>query len=445
LLTAGAGLLKLLDLALAAALLAVPAAWLLDPLRITPGPLNLSMHWGIKPVLLPVILFAARTLAARGLARLAARCGRAAPRGFWESALFKKISASVISASVFFILLEAALVQAGFEAALPPVIIQGEDGQGGVRIARTVPDPHLLYRFEPGSTFAGRRINSLGFRDREVSAEKPAGVRRVICMGDSVTAQGLPGYSQYLHDRLTNDPPTPETWEAFNLGVHGYTALQGLRLFQRTGRSLQADIVTVFYGWNDHWLTETPDRQLMGLEMRPLAGRIMGVLQRKRSFGLVVWAMAPIHQVATRPAAGRVPRVAPDEYYATLKAFVREIRAAGAVPLLITAPRRALSAEIVAKEYAPSVDAGQRIHDAYADLTRRAARDSGADLLDLAKIFGASDCDSLFAADGVHFDHYALEGRHPNPPAEQPGLSRIGEELDRAIRAQVSSPDWPSR
>ena len=58
-------------------------------------------------------------------------------------------------------------------------------------------DPDLVWRFEPGSTVYGGKINSLGFRDREVNPKKAEGVRRVICLGDSMTAQGQPGYARY--------------------------------------------------------------------------------------------------------------------------------------------------------------------------------------------------------------------------------------------------------
>jgi len=39
-------LLVLLDLLFLAALLAIPAAWLLDPLVIRLGPLHQTIHWG---------------------------------------------------------------------------------------------------------------------------------------------------------------------------------------------------------------------------------------------------------------------------------------------------------------------------------------------------------------------------------------------------------------
>lgn len=427
-------LLGLLDLLFMAALFALPAAWLLDPLVIAAGPLRQTIHWGWKPVLAPIIIILARALLKGWGGKFLGPV-----RGLWESAGFKKLVLTLASTYALVAAVEVALTLANFNASLPPVVFQGKDNAGGVTVEDTAPDPDLLYRLIPGTVFQGGLVNSLGFREREVHPEKQPGTVRVICMGDSITAQGLPGYARYLHDRLTNCPPTPQPWEAFNIGVHGYTALQGLRLFQKTGRALAPDFVTLYFGWNDHWLSAATDRQQMGLEMRPLAGRIFNVLRKKRFFGFFVWAMSPVQNLARRErGAERVFRVPPGEYRATLTAFVKEIRNAGAVPILITAPSRALSEGIVGKEYARSVAEGLAAHVRYVDITREVARDTGADLLDLASIFAGPECDIYFAGDGIHFDWYFYEDRRTEglPPDNplQPGLARIAEEIDRKLR-----------
>ena len=47
-----------------------------------------------------------------------------------------------------------------------------------------------------------------------------------------------------------------------NLGVPGYSSFQGRRLFEKTGCGLDPDLVTVLFGWNDHWLMKSvPDRE----------------------------------------------------------------------------------------------------------------------------------------------------------------------------------------
>ncbi|MDD5678643.1 MAG: GDSL-type esterase/lipase family protein [Kiritimatiellae bacterium] len=433
--------LVLLDLLLAVAILIMLLAWLLDPFRFNLGPMHLTIHGGLKPILVLVLILGVRRLLAWAFAR-----GYPHVRGLWESAVFKKICFSLITTYVVFILFESVLVWTRFDAALPPIIFQGKINNSLETPADTIPDAELIYRFKPGIDFGGRRINSLGFRDREVDPRKEPGTIRVICMGDSVTGQGQPGYSQYLHERLTNNPPTPGAWEAFNMGVYGYSSLQGLRLFQKTGRFLDPDIVTLFYGWNSHWLADEPDRQRMGLEMRPFAGRIFELLRQKRIFRLVVWALNPVQHLAARKREdARVPRVAPDEYLATLKAFVREIRAAGAFPILITAPRRSLTQNVVDKKHVISVEQGNRVHDEYVEITRRAALDANVELLDLASLFTNQACDVYFAPDGIHFDYYAEEEHMTNNPPSQLGLMRIAAELDKKVRDITRSPSWQTQ
>ncbi len=420
-----------LDAAALAALLLLPAAWLLDPARLAWGPLHLTVHWGAKPVLAAILLALARAAAARRFARQ-----RLPARGLWDLAVIQKLTIALVSTIVFFALLETVLGWTRFDAVLPPIIFQGRNADGGIHVPDTLPDPQLLFKMVPGGEFQGRRINTLGFREREVAPRKAPGTRRVVCLGDSVTAQGRPcGYAGYLQARLRDHPPTPHPWEAFHIGVHGYTALQGLRLFQMLGASLEPDIVTVYFGWNDHWLSEEADRQKMGLQMRPFAGRIVECLRGKRFFRFVLWLLHPVQPIARRAAgADRVFRVPPDEYRAVLTALVREIRAAGARPLLLTAPSRSVTAEVVDKQYVRSIEQGNRTHAEYVAITRDVARATGADLLDLAALMAGHDCDPFFARDGIHFDSYSQEGYLPQDPPDQPGLRRIAEELDRKLR-----------
>ena len=435
-----AAILVILDFMSMVTLLLIPTVWLVNPLVLAGGIMPFRIAWWTRPVLAPIIVLLVRLAIARWLFR-----AYPPTRGLWESAIFKKICFALITTYVFFALFESVLIWTKFDAALPPIVFQSKNNKGSFNITDTLPDAELIFRFQPGGYFAGRRINSLGFRDREVDPCKKPGTIRVICMGDSVTGQGRPGYSQYLHERLTNDPPTPNAWEAFNMGVHGYTSLQGLRLFQKQGRLLSPDIVTLYYGWNDHWLTKEPDRLIMGLKMRPFAGRIFELLRHKRIFRLVVWTLNPIHLVATRTHGdARVPRVAPDEYHSTLKSFVSEIRAAGAIPVLITAPRRSLNHGVIAKKYVRSIEQGHRTHDEYVEITRRVAMESNVELLDLASLFTNEVYNGCFARDGIHFDYYAQEEYMTNDPPSQPGLMHVAKELDRKMRQITGTREWQS-
>ena len=174
-----------LDLLLLVNLVVMFLAGLLDPLKFNIGPMRLTVHGGLKPILVVVLIFGVRQLLAQAFARQhPSLCG------LWESVVFKKICFAIFTTYVFFALLESVLVWTKFNADLPPIVFEGKTRTGGIVKSETLPDAELIYRFKPGSDFAGRRINSMGFRDREVDPRKKPGAIRVICMGDSVTAQG---------------------------------------------------------------------------------------------------------------------------------------------------------------------------------------------------------------------------------------------------------------
>lgn len=175
-------------------------------------------------------------------------------------------------------------------------------GPPDCRPRRTVPDegvPYwrdaaglLLYR--PGATFAhvydaacvagdylrpdGRidyRINDLGFRGPPVAPEKPPGVFRILCLGDSFTfGEGVREADTYASllpammaaevaaataGRLdaTSSPtgaatqPVSLEYESINAGVQGHGTVDEVALYLRYGRRLRPDAVVLQFFLND--------------------------------------------------------------------------------------------------------------------------------------------------------------------------------------------------
>ncbi|MCX7007790.1 MAG: hypothetical protein NTY53_11185, partial [Kiritimatiellaeota bacterium] len=125
--------------------------------------------------------------------------------------------------------------------------------------------------------------------------------------------------------------------------------------------------------------------------------------------------------------------------------FVREIRAANAIPVLITAPRRPLRHLLVEKHHAHSVAEAEQLHDKYVAITRTVALESHAELLDLAASMADPTYDACFRPDGIHFDYCELENTLPADPLAQPGLQHIAAELDQKIRVITRSPVWQEK
>jgi len=299
-------LLSVLDIAWIVAVVALPLIWLYNPVEFRWGPAHFTAHWGLKPVLFVGLLPIVRA----GLWRLASFFLKTPSCGLWALAWYRRAALALAVVIAFFAAIESILVAVDFKFEMPAIIFEGKNEFGGIEVTHTVPDTELLYRFKPGDYFSGRQINNMGFREREVDPVKKDGSIRVICMGDSTTGQGLPGYSEYLNGLLAAKPPTDQPWEAFNMAVHGYSIQQGLVLFRRQVRQLKPDIVTVYFGWNDHWLETQSDDMLMAVRVSPVVGKIFDRLREKRTFMALHWVInSSSHQ--KRDVNDRVYRVPP--------------------------------------------------------------------------------------------------------------------------------------
>ena len=95
------------------------------------------------------------------------------------------------------------------------------------------------------------RTNAHGQRDVERSLEKPAGVRRVILLGDSVVeSMEVPDIDQVMHRQLERLYPA-NTVEVLNFGVNGYCTLAEIELLRVKGLAFKPDVVVVVFVMND--------------------------------------------------------------------------------------------------------------------------------------------------------------------------------------------------
>lgn len=128
--------------------------------------------------------------------------------------------------------------------------------------------PRGLYVYRPGASFShvydvatdrrgyfgasGRvhyRISNLGFRGEDISVEKPSGIRRILCLGDSFTfGEGVRDEDTWpAHLGRLAGPGT----QVINAGVQGYDLdHEALYLFLY-GRQLDPDVVVVGFFMND--------------------------------------------------------------------------------------------------------------------------------------------------------------------------------------------------
>lgn len=393
-------LLCLLDAALAVALVVLVLAWFYDPLAFAlPGGGKFSAHWG-RSLVAVLVLWAVRAVLARVLHR----------RGIAGTAAYRNACLAILPTFVLFVAIEGALALCGVHPAsdAAPIIVTGKDANQAIpESGGVLRDPELLFAFKPGVMWDRFPINSHGFRTHEFAVPKPDGLIRVVSLGDSCTAQGHPPYSERLDECLKADPPVGREWEAVNLGVFGYSSAQGEAVYRRWADRLGANVVTLYFGWNDHWTEHSvTDRQRMASRMGPFAAKNLEAFRRKRLYAALSGAVSRMREGGEGRSGedSRVPRVPPVEYTGTLKRLIADIRANGAVPLVLTAPRRALTETLVKSGHARSPEEAESLHDHYVELTRQVAAEENAELLDLAAIIAdpAYD-DGYFMEDGIHW------------------------------------------
>jgi len=98
------------------------------------------------------------------------------------------------------------------------------------------------------------KINSMGFRDTEITPEKPDGECRILVLGDSITCGTyLPVeqvYVERMQTYLNNGRDTPRI-EVINAGVEDIGLKEEIDILTESGLKLQPDLVMVAFYLND--------------------------------------------------------------------------------------------------------------------------------------------------------------------------------------------------
>jgi lysophospholipase L1-like esterase len=215
-------------------------------------------------------------------------------------------------------------------------------------------DPLLFWRVRPNLKevvwdFTVVSTNAQGLRHEGDIGRKSAGGFRIVCLGDSVTfgyrvplvfpekpheyaPDQLP-YPLLLEKRLRETNPGRRI-EVIPLAMPAYTTYQGLNWLRRDIDSLQPDVVTACFGWNDVCLRPVPDRLSMPVDwihvtVRSLMSHSQALIQFSR------WRHTQKARTVASNPPPTTPRVAQNEYVANLLEIARIARAHGAQSLLI--------------------------------------------------------------------------------------------------------------
>jgi len=241
-------------------------------------------------------------------------------------------------------------------------------------------------------------INSKGFRGDEFSAKKPHDTIRIFCMGASSTfGYGIPPkelYNQKLEKMLTYSFPL-KRFEVINAGVSGYTVLQGLRLLQGEIINYDPDVITVYFGWNEHSLSLVSDKEQVILNKEIFV--LQEFLEKSELYKFfrnsIFYFRVGVNKIL-KGQGRRELRVSLPDFKDNLKGIVKFTRGRGIKVYLLTAP---INEHIASRQE-------MSMHLEYNIAIRDIAAEQNVPLIDIAEIFGKKE----------HNDDLFLDVRHPS-------------------------------
>jgi len=183
-----------------------------------------------------------------------------------------KLGLSLATLLALALVAEIVLRAVGFShlPAVLPLIVWNAEEDRGLRggMGMFAEDRAQLWVPRPGADVpygpeASEQINAAGYRGPLREALPPAGVLRVVALGDSSTFGMGVAYADtwcaQLEQRLAQQGVPAEV---LDLGVIGFTIEQGLERFDALGASLRPQLVVAAFGAvNEHfWAQSLPDR-----------------------------------------------------------------------------------------------------------------------------------------------------------------------------------------
>ncbi len=178
------------------------------------------------------------------------------------------------------------------------------------------PSVDLPYLLRPGMTAtlfgADVRVNGWGLRGPEIPATPPAGVERILLLGDSVAFGWGVTEEQAVGAQLAqalNAEPATGRFEVVNAGVAGFDTTAEVRLLEHNGLALAPRLVILGVSLNDYEVT--PQLSPLGfLTRKELTARAPQWWERSELVAVLRWLGAYARgtlwmQLVAAPARGR--------------------------------------------------------------------------------------------------------------------------------------------
>lgn len=252
-----------------------------------------------------------------------------------------------------------------------------------------------IFRLKICGELLGEYDRNLFWRLKNVQPNfKEKNSLKIMCFTDSASVmyEGK-GYPDILLKDLENSIPEKNP-VIFNAGVPGYTSFQGLKYFTSELLSYRPDIISVCYGWNDHWQSgnKIPDK----LQQPPneFTRKIL-----KKSRALTFLRDSILRTKQNKYSCGgpaKYHRVSLSDNESNLQSFIDIAKKNGITIILMTAP------------YLNGLEDWIPTHKQYNAVVRRLAKINNVPLVDLVDTF--KDRRDLFIEPEEDKVHYNWQG-----------------------------------
>lgn len=180
---------------------------------------------------------------------------------------------------------------------------------------------------------AGRApFNTEGYRGDVLQESKPPGELRLLVLGDSNTLGHVNAWPNEIPERLPG--LEKQRVRVINAGVYGFTSFQGKHHLERFLR-YQPDVVLISFGGNDATPHSVGDKDYTAYQPHSFYAFF-----KHRSALVDLLEEASLRLAARDETVEKklVPRVGLDDYAANLEEMIDRVKAAGALPILMTRP-----------------------------------------------------------------------------------------------------------
>lgn len=280
-------------------------------------------------------------------------------------------------------------------------------------------------------------INSMGYRDdEEINIEKPEGTYRIITLGDSCTfgwgVNAKDTYSNLLEKRLNESFSNKKAFQVINAGVPGYTSHQGVLLIKHKLIQLKPDLITVAYGWNEHYVYPFSDRE----RIKPVSPLVLKFASVARRFRVIQGLEEINRRLAFKNKHELKYRVSFEDTRKNLLEMIALARNNNMKVILMTSPSNVLTGQV--SQWTLDIhsldnnkDNMTLRHKRVNEIIKDVARETDVALVDTAKEFvklKIEEKKELFYRPGE-----AVDDVHPN----EIGHSIIADELVKCIEKNL--------